>query len=98
MVGLPTTRHIASVKHPGTIQEMRVRSHQCFRNRTGYIAADSTPAITPAAVPTAPESVTQCAATMTKVVPPTTAAMNAMIRTGSFGLLGPGGMDPTLRR
>lgn len=73
---------------------MRVRSDQCFRNRTGYIAADSTAEITPVVVPTAQESVIQCAATMTKVVPPTTAAMNAMIRSLVFGC---GGMDPTLR-
>jgi len=75
-------------------KKLRVRSDQRFRNRTGYITADRTPAITPAVAPTAQEFVIHCATNMTKVVPPTTQAMNAMIRNGAFGR---GGMDTTRR-
>ncbi len=63
--------------------------------RTGYMAVDSTPEITPAVVPTAQESVSPCTTRTARAVPPTMAAMNAMIRTGVFGR---GVVCPTLRR
>ena len=73
---------------------MQVENSQRFRNTTGYMTADNTPAITPAVAPIAQELLIQYAIKMTKVVPPTTATMNIIIRAG---LLGRCDMDPTLR-